>query len=259
MIPWFQWTTVYLGPVPLRVWGFFVALGMLLSMRLIWKYASSFHQKKEDMADLVFWMLVFGMIGARLFHVLFYEFSSYADDPARVFFIWEGGLSSFGGFFGAAFAFFWFLKRKNIRETLWPCIGDLLAFASVFGWIVGRIGCFMIHDHLGRPCNFFLAIGGPDQPRLDMAFLEILGLLPLAFLFFFSRKKHKPDGWFLGILFMYYGVLRFILDFFRATDIIGADARYAGLTPAQYFAILMAAVGLRVFFKKTNQQLTINN
>jgi phosphatidylglycerol:prolipoprotein diacylglycerol transferase len=80
-----------------------------------------------------------------------------------------------------------------------------------------------------------------------MALLEILALLPLALVFFFSRKKQKPQGWFTSVLFIYYGIMRFILDFFRATDIAGADARYFGLTPGQYSALVLIIVGVWIW------------
>ena len=83
-----------------------------------------------------------------------------------------------------------------------------------------------------------------------MAILEILGLIPLAIIFFVLRDRKKPAGWHTSILFIYYGVLRFILDFWRATDIVGSDVRYLGLTPAQYFAILLVFVGGYFFFSQ---------
>jgi prolipoprotein diacylglyceryltransferase len=89
--------------------------------------------------------------------------------------------------------------------------------------------------------------------------MEILGLIPLAVLFFVVAKREKKlvatgrlprpagegggEGWFTGLLFVYYGALRFILDFWRARDIVGADVRYLGLTPAQFFAIVLVLIG----------------
>ncbi len=128
-------------------------------------------------------------------------------------------------------------------------VGDMMSFAAVYGWMVGRIGCFMIHDHLGAHSNCPWAMATPDGPRLDMAFMEIVGMIPLAILFFLMRKKSSPQGWYTSVLFIYYGILRFILDFWRATDITNADARYLGLTPGQYFAILLLLFGAHFFLK----------
>ena len=250
MIPWFQYNIWQIGPAQIQVWGFFVALGMLMSIVILWKRLDALQIYKEEFLNQALWMIILGVIFARLFHVFFYEPTYFLANPVDVVKIWHGGLSSFGGFVGAAIGFVYFYRKKIFPKKLLWSILDVFGFAALFGWIVGRIGCFMIHDHMGRPCNCFIAIDTPDGPRLEMALLEIIGLLPLALLFFIKRKKSMPDGWFLSVLFVYYGVLRFILDFFRATDITQADARYLGLTPGQYFAILMFVFGIYIWKKK---------
>lgn len=239
MFPWFQYTTIYLGPIPIQVWGFWVALGMVIALWIISKRAKTKGEKVEEIMDIAIWAIVGGLIFARLFHVLFYEPTFYLAHPLDVFKVWHGGLSSFGGLFGAVLGVWASVKRRRVDYARLSRINDILAFAAVYGWMVGRLGCVMIHDHMGRPCNCFLAIQSPDGSRLEMAILEILGMIPLAIWFFVVRKKKQPDGWFLAVLFVYYGVLRFVLDFFRATDIVGADVRYFGLTPAQYGSIVL--------------------
>lgn len=244
MIPWFEYVRIPLGPISIQVWGLFVVLGMLVSIYILKRQANRFGFRAEEIIDASFWMIVFGFLVARVFHVFLYEPSWYLNQPTEILKIWHGGLSSFGGFVGAALAFGWRMYKRPAWKTQWRKVADLFSFSAVFGWMIGRIGCVMIHDHLGKPCNCFIALNHPDGPRLDMALLEIIGLIPLAFLFIFIHTKQKPDGWFLSILLIYYGLLRFILDFFRATDIAQADARYFGLTPAQYLAIVMIVVGM---------------
>ncbi len=251
MLPWFKFTEFNFFGLPIQVWGFFVALGMILSMIIIAKRADFYKENKEQMLDIAIWAVVGGVVGARLFHIFFYELTFFWQNPGELFKIWHGGLSSFGGLFGAIAAVLFYIKFKkiNYNNSRLIKIADLLAFGAVYGWMLGRVGCFSIHDHLGMKCNCFLAINTPDGPRLEMALLEIIFLIPLAILFFISRKKKKPAGWFLSVLFVYYGVLRFVLDFFRARDIAEADARYLGLTPAQYFSILLVFLGINFFQK----------
>ncbi|MFH1286825.1 MAG: prolipoprotein diacylglyceryl transferase [Candidatus Magasanikbacteria bacterium] len=243
MIPWFQFTVVHIGPIPIQVWGFFVALGMLVSMMIIAKRSKQYDLNKEVMMDLGLWMLVCGVVFARLFHIFFYELGFYISNPVEMLKIWHGGLSSFGGLFGALIVIPFYLKKKKIRKSEILKIADLLSFSALFGWIIGRVGCFIIHDHIGRKSGFFLAIGSPDGSRLEMALLEIIALIPLAYFFFLMDKKKKSYGFITSMLFMYYGIVRFFLDFFRATDITAADVRYLGLTPGQYFAIVLLIFG----------------
>jgi phosphatidylglycerol---prolipoprotein diacylglyceryl transferase len=250
MIPWIEWTTYSIGPVTLQVWGTFVALGILLASFAIYKNSEKFGLKGEQMMDLVIWLLVGGFIGARLGHVFLYEPVFYFSQPLEILKIWHGGLSSFGGFVGAGISFFWFAKRNKIDKKLWLKVGDLLMFGALPGWMVARVGCFLIHDHPGTLSHSIVALQHPNGARLDMALLEIFGILPLALYVFVTRKKLQPNGLHLSIIFIYYGTLRFILDFWRATDVVNADARYFSLTPGQYFAIVMVAVGVLIFRKK---------
>lgn len=250
MIPYFEWKTIALGPLTIQVWGMWVALGMLLALYIIDKRAKRLKLNAAVLLDMSVWMIVSGIIFSRIFEVVFYEPTFYFGNPVEIIKIWNGGLSSFGGFLGAALAFFIFVKKRRLDTVNLYKIADLLSFAALFGWMVGRIGCFMIHDHWGAHSSCPLAMQTPGGPRLDMAFLEILGLIPLAILFYWNRKKEKREGWFTGVAFMYYGVVRFALDFFRATDIAGSDARYLGLTPGHYSAILLVACGVYIYYKK---------
>lgn len=249
MLPWFQYTVVHIGPIPIQVWGFFVALGMLVTFGVLWfRYRG---KEREMVLDIALWMVVSGFLGARLFHILFYEPRYYLSYLGDIFAVWHGGASSFGGIVGAGIGFFLFVYLKKIPKSSWISFADSISSAALFGWLVGRVGCVMIHDHLSGPCSgCFLSMKMSDgTTRLDMALLEIIGLLPLAILFFIVRKKILRPGWYTSALFIYYGIIRFVLDFWRATDIVGADVRYLGLTPAQYFAIILVLMGIVLYQK----------
>lgn len=249
--PYFNWTTISLGPVTIQVWGLFVAIGIALSLFILAKRGKHVGKEHvEALFDVAMWVLLAGFLGARLAHVFLYEPGFYLSNPIEIFKVWHGGLSSFGGFAGAALGFYWWSKKRKVSKKALATMLEELTFAALFGWLMARVGCSMIHDHWGIPCNCPLAVQTPDGPRLDMSVLEIIFLLPLAITFIVMRKSKRFITRILPITFVYYGILRFILDFFRATDIAGADARYFGLTPAQYFAILMVALGGYLLSKK---------
>ncbi|MBI2989658.1 MAG: prolipoprotein diacylglyceryl transferase [Candidatus Magasanikbacteria bacterium] len=268
MLPWFQYLSYGLGPLTIQVWGSFVALGMFLGLYIVHQRAKKKGLEPQILVDAGLWMIIGGLVGARIFHVLFYEPGLYISHPFEIIRIWHGGMSSYGSFFGAGLALFLFVKKRKLSKALIFQSIDIFAYGALFGWILGRVGCFMIHDHLGKPCNCFLAIQTPDGPRLEMALLEILGLIPLAVFFFVLRKKKKVQGWFAAVLFAYYGILRFILDFFRASPAdanitssfyIPTDARYLGLTPAQYFSILSFAVAVYLLLKMRKQETSFKD
>jgi phosphatidylglycerol---prolipoprotein diacylglyceryl transferase len=250
MIPYYSWTTIPLGPLTLQVWGLFVALGVLLSLWIIKKRSVHNKMSVELLYDIALWMLVGGFVGARLVHIVAYEPSYFLAQPLEMFKIWHGGLSSFGGFFGAGIGFWLYTKKKKVSSEQLYRITNELGFAAVFGWMVGRVGCAMIHDHWGVPCSCPFAIATPSGGRLDMAVLEIIALIPLASWLFVKRHSQKYTPRFLPIILIYYGLLRFVLDFFRATDLGGSDVRYFGLTPGQYSAIVVFGLGVWLLRKK---------
>lgn len=250
MIPYYQWSTIHLGPITIQVWGLLVALGMGLSLLILWKRAKKYNFDPEQLLDISIYLIILGLIFARVFHIIFYEPEFYFYNPWEILKVWRGGLSSFGGFFGAVLGFFLFIKRKKVAKKSLLSIADQICFAGIYGWIIARVGCSFIHDHLGKLSDGFLAVDFPGGSRLDMAIIEIIFLIPLAVVFFLLGNKKLFNGFYLSIFLVYYGILRFILDFWRATDIVHADVRYLSLTPGQYFGIVVTLIGIFLIWKK---------
>lgn len=248
MFPWFQYTSFSLGPLTIQVWGLFIALGIGIGSVLLAKRAKAFGIAADDVYDFALWTIIGSLIGARIVHILFYDPVTYIENPLEIIRVWHGGMSSFGGFLGAAVGIWAHHKRKG---TVWLKSMTLRAYAELAtlplltGWLIGRMGCVMIHDHPGIACNCALAVNHPEQPFLDMALLEILALLPLFLFMLIFRKRWTAVRWQLPVLLMYYGALRFFLDFYRVID-----TTYVGLTPAQYLSIVMGIAGARMLLRK---------
>ena len=118
-------------------------------------------------------------------------------------------------------------------------------YALPLGIGIGRIGCFLIHDHPGTLTHFFLGVKYPDGVRFDLGLLEsILGfILFIVFYFLFKKLIKVRFGLVAGLSMASYAVVRFLFDFLRATpDFPGGDLRYLSLTPAQWgmLAVLLA-------------------
>ncbi|HEX9101439.1 MAG TPA: prolipoprotein diacylglyceryl transferase family protein, partial [Polyangia bacterium] len=152
------------------------------------------------------------------------------------------GFSSFGGFTGALIGLFVWCRRNH--EPVMP-YADSLAYGLATGWMFGRLGCFTAHDHPGRHTSFFLAVHYPDGPRHDLGLDEALWAAAMALTFAWLRHRRKqPLGTYVSILTIAYAPVRFGLDFLRATDVPEPDARYFGLTPAQWGCILVLIAGI---------------
>ncbi|MDO8499398.1 MAG: prolipoprotein diacylglyceryl transferase [bacterium] len=254
MIPYFEVTTIILGPLTLRVWGIFVAAGILSGAYLTYRLAKKYLLSEAVIGDLAIWALVGAFIGARVFYIIFYNPAYFLQYPLDAFKIWQGGESSLGGFFGAAVAVYVFAKiRKLSWDNLLPYL-DIGAVGLWLGWGIGRVGCFLIHDHVGTLSHFILAVNYPGGARHDLGLYDsILGFVLFAFsLIFYKRLAKYGSGFVAGVTFGLYAFVRFWLDFLRATDLSVIDVRYAGLTPAQWG---MAAVFLTLTFLLINSKI----
>ena len=171
--------------------------------------------------------------------------------------IWHGGMSSIGGFVGAAVFGVWYLRRKKV--DIWR-FADAVAFGLPVGWMIGRIGCFLIHDHPGTLTDFVLAVREPGVlgeeglGRHDLGLYDAFLAGVIALVVFALRKKKKFDGYFILLVTGLYVVPRFFLDYLRANDLPGADVRYLGLTPAQYASIAALVFVIWAWYKKSNRR-----
>lgn len=242
MIPYFELHTIDLGFMTIQAWGSLVALGFVLGT-----VASTWYAKKKGLDpkilwDTLVWVLVGAFILARFFHVVAYEPGFYLENPLKIFSVWEGGFSVIGGFIGAVLFGIWYLQRRKVNVLKYAEAG---LFGLPLGLFVGRLGCFLIHDHPGTVTNFFLGVQYPDGlVRHDHGlYLSLNGLL-IFILFLILVKRKVADGVLISVFMFVYGLVRFGLDFLRITNGVMADSRYFGLTPAQYFALVMIGLGI---------------
>ena len=245
MIPYVELKTIQLGPLTIYVWGLMVAIGILVGTSLAAKLAKERGQKPELIWDMAGWCSVAGFLGARLLYVFAYNPALYIAEPVRILAFRDGGYSSIGALIGGAIAGVIFLRLKKLDVHAYA---DTMIFGFPVGYAIGRVGCFLIHDHPGTATDFFLGVKYPDGiVRHDLGLYEVFNGALLAVLFFILWKKKAKTGTYLMTFLLWYGLVRFFLDFLRATNGQIVDARYAGLTPAQYAAILMFIGGLWLY------------
>jgi phosphatidylglycerol:prolipoprotein diacylglycerol transferase len=256
-IPWFKlegWHIPGLPPqVAIQPFGLLVALGVMLGARVSEKRAARLGLKNELISDFIAHVVLIGFVLGHIFDRITYEPEVILRDPLDLLMPWRS-LSSFGGFFGAvAGAFIWKARRKlNITIPL-----DQVAFGMPVGWLFGRTGCFVVHDHPGRLTNFFLAVNDYHYgnlmvgPRHDLGLYEVLWSAVMIPLFFWLDRKPRPHGFYTGFIAVMYAPFRFGLDFLRE-----ADATYFGLTPGHYSSILALLLGIFVLWRAYQRPVT---
>ena len=237
--------------IPMHPFALLVMAGALASVRAADWYARKNRLSPAVIGDLTVHMLFFGFVGASVFNTLFYypdRILQVLENPRHAARLYSG-ISSYGGFLGGVIGSFVWRRRRQLPLLE---LGDATAFAAPFGWVFGRSGCAVAHDHPGSVTNFFLGIrewDGTPYTRHDLGLYEVIwSAAVMALLLVLVQRKRTP-GFYVALVPTLYAPYRFLLDFLRIDAALpGGDARYAGLTPAQYAAVgtmIMALMVLR--------------
>lgn len=249
-IPYTTYPTIEVGPLNLHTFGLIVAVGMLIGIWAAARYLERRGIPRDEVYRLGFKLVLWGIVGARLAWVLTHldELSS----PLDAFAIWQGGLTFTGGFILAVVAAIPTFRRWTSIERWYAVDGVALGLALGVG--IGRIGCYLVGEHLGGPTSFFLASEyrggllreGNDEILIgqvihNTSMYEFLHLMLLALILWalLSEKQRLVPGTAMGVFCVWYGLARFGTDFLRAYD-----ETVFGLTAAQYLCVVLFGVGV---------------
>lgn len=197
--------------------GLMVAVGSLIGGGLIYYLARKKNFNTKFLLDLLILSLFVGIIGARITYIIAYyhQFINWTE----MLLLWQGGMVSFGGIaFGFIFAFF-YLKRKNENPLSWFDIG-IISF--LFGWGIGRVGCWLTNDTPGLFSVGRLAIFN----QIPVALFEASWSIIIGFvLLFLYLKKGRILAMFSSGFYFWLGMFllmvgRFVIDFWRDDVIV---------------------------------------
>ena len=130
---------------PVHWYGIIIGLGILLAYLLIGAEARKKQLDGEKMSDLIFWTIIIGFIGARIYYVLF-RLDFYLANPTHIFSIWEGGIAIYGGVLAGIMTIYWLTKKYQLPfiTTL-----DVAAPGVLLSQVIGRWGNFMNQEAYG--------------------------------------------------------------------------------------------------------------
>jgi len=236
----FTWTGFKLGPIFIHSWGIMAALGVLVGIYLAGKKRKYLGLSENSFLSFIIGLVISVFLGARLLYIIEMP-SYYFNNPAAIYMIWQGGFSMFGGILGGVLFGGFYSKVKKIN---WRSIGWMITPAWIVGIAFGRVGCSLIHDHLGKPTDLPIGVSIGGKLRHEIALYEILVLI-LVYLIILRwqklekriRIKHTSSIVF-PLSLLLYTIGRFWLDFLREGSLHGGDSRYWGITLAQHLAII---------------------
>jgi phosphatidylglycerol---prolipoprotein diacylglyceryl transferase len=153
---------IQLGPLALRWYGFLIALGVLLGSQWALHEAKKRDLDTEKLLDMTLWLVIAGLVGARLVYVLTSPAAYFGPggNPLSAFAIWQGGGSIHGGILGIVIAVWIYSRVHNLN--MWAYL-DVLTPVGALGVIGGRIGNFMNGtDTTGRVTGWPIGFTWPE-------------------------------------------------------------------------------------------------
>ncbi|PID80024.1 hypothetical protein CSB20_08495 [bacterium DOLZORAL124_64_63] len=231
----------------IKSYGLMLAISFLLGLALSIRRGRRYNLTPETVTDMVFGVLVSSIVGVRLFYVL-----THLDRFPRwyeAFFIWDGGLTLYGGIILATATVWWMTHKRGIPFLVFA---DIFSPGVILGIGITRIGCFLGGCCFGQPTSCPLGVvfplGSAPARVFGQAALHPSQLYASAggFLFFgllllmerFVRFRGSTFALFLG----FYGLQRFLVDFTRYYE--GDQRLLLGWSNNQWISIALMVGGL---------------
>ncbi|MDR1289028.1 MAG: prolipoprotein diacylglyceryl transferase [Holosporales bacterium] len=220
------------------------------SLRKVRNVVPSMVPSANTFDNFMFFSIVWMVIGARLGHVLFYDFEYYLENPLEIFMLRQGGLAFHGSVIALAIYTYSFCRTHNFE---WRVLTDVLCFAGSLGLGIGRIANFVNQELYGRICTADFAVifsSVDNMPRYPTQLFESVfeGFLNFWILLVIFRMKGVMtigSGVLTSIFCIIYSSSRFIIEFYKEV----ATEQYFGwlsLTVGQTLSIALFLFGIFV-------------
>ena len=219
-------------------YGVMMALAFVAGMLNWWRLGRRAGRTWEDASDLGFWIMIAGIVGARLAYVAS-DGAYFMAHPELIVRVDQGGLIYYGGFIGAIIAVLIIALRR--REPPFA-LGDFVVTSLPLGHAIGRIGCFLNGCCYGTPTNLPWAVTLEGALRHPVQLYET-ALNLLVFIFLrqrYLRGAGRP-GHVLAWYLLTYSPIRFLLEFWRGDDRL---RWWGGMTVAQDISLVLFFTGV---------------
>jgi len=241
---------IEIGPFQIAWYAVLIVSGALIAYRISLKNVTEAGYDGEDLEDLFMGVMLVGILGARLWYVLFYDIKSYLAEPLKIFAVWEGGLAIQGGLLAGAYYAYRFTKKRNINFWHWA---DMIVPNVLIAQAIGRWGNFMNQEAYGQIVsesyyryfptwfkNQMFIQGQYRQPTFFFeSFANIIGWILIVFILKRRSKVKRGDLTFAYL--MWYGVVRFFVEGFRTDSLYVLNTN---IRIAQVMSLIFIAVGI---------------
>lgn len=238
-----------IGNIEIRWYSIFIAISVLIAYIMIMSECNKFKIKKEFAFNMIFWTLIFGIIGARLYYVLF-NLSYYKTNPLEILMIWKGGLAIHGGIIFGLITLTIYCRKYSMKVGK---MLDIVVVPLILGQAIGRWGNFFNGEAYGSIVDYHTLANIKIIPQfvidnmyingsyhLPMFYFESLWcLLGFIILLILRRRKYIKEGQIFGFYLIWYGIARSIIEIFRTDSLMIGKIKVAIVV-----SIIMVIIGI---------------
>lgn len=241
------------GFLQIRWYSFFIFLAISTACYIIVKEARKKNIDKDYLTNLLFYGILIGILGARIYYVLF-NLNYYLKNPIEIIEIWNGGLAIHGGIIFTLIFLIVYSKKYNVKPII---MTDIISVGLLIAQSIGRWGNFFNQEAYGRivTLKFLKKMHLPsfiikgmyiDGFYREPTFLyeSILSFIGFILLITVRKKKENKAGIITGLYLIWYGIERLIIESFRSDSLMLGTIKIA-----QFVSIIAIVVGIYIIIK----------
>lgn len=252
-----------LGIIQIKWYSFFIFIAMATAAFLVFKESKKKDLSEDTLIDLIFYVILFGVLGARAYYVLF-NLDYYLNNPLEIIQIWHGGLAIHGGIIAGLIVLLIYSKKKNLKL---PLLTDIIVPGLIIGQAIGRWGNFFNQEAFGRVVklstleklhlpkfiiNGMYINGFYREPTF--LYESIMSIIGFIILILIRKNKKIKTGQLTSIYLIWYGIIRLIIEGLRSDSLM-----LGPLKIAQLVSIIFIITGIVTFIKNRNNQIYISD
>ncbi|MFA5803559.1 MAG: prolipoprotein diacylglyceryl transferase [Melioribacteraceae bacterium] len=248
-----------IGPITIRWYGLLFAMSFIVGYQIMIIIFKRENKSEHDLNDLVWYMILGTVLGARLGHCLFYNPDYYLSHPLEILQIWKGGLASHGAGIGIITALILYTRKKKEISFLW--IMDRVVITVALSGFFIRMGNLFNSEIIGKPTNGncgFVFVSVDNIPRHPAQLYEAIAYL-LIFIFllsFYFRVKGKfKNGLLFGLFLVSVFGFRFFVEFFKENQSLFEQNLF--LNMGQLLSIPFVIIGIYFLFRKDKKVIKL--
>lgn len=202
------------APLELRSYGLMIAFGVIAGYMVARKYIKRLGLTEDNFLDLLIWLLIFCILGAKLLYILTNDTLFYLQNPKEILLSGGVGLSFFGIVIAGILVAWFYAKKKYVN--FWGLI-DVLSTGVFIGYAFGRIGCFLNGCCCGIPTDSWIGFRffANDFMRLPTQLLTSFLALIGFYIVIKVEKSKRFYGKTASVFLIVYALITFIVEFWR--------------------------------------------